>query len=169
MTRIVPLHSNLVVEEFQLGEVSKGGLLIPQIAKASTPYRFAKVIDTGPGRYTADGKLVPCACQPGDIVAFSKGQGTEFPLDDENGDEKVVRLVAEQYVIGIVKDMPPQSQITGLDGRLLTMAPGSRARSDGAYAQLDQVARARKEGIIDSKGGTLDDMERMDAAEEMDS
>ena len=165
MTRIAPLHNNLVVEEFQLGEISKGGLLIPQVAKASTPYRFAKVIDVGPGRYAADGHLIPVTPKPGEVIAFAKNQGVEFPLDDENGQEKVYRLLNEQFVLGIIRDMPEQSTLSGLDGRLLTMIPGSRAVSDGALAQLDQVARARREGVIDSQGDTLDTMAALDNAE----
>ena len=162
---IEPYHNLLVVEPFQLGEVSRGGLLIPQVAKASTPYRFAKVIATGPGRFTADGKLVPCSSRVGDIVAYSKNNGTEFPLDDENGVEHVYLLIAEQFCLGKVTGMPEQSKLTGLDGRLLTMMPGSRAMSDGAVAQLDAMARARREGIIDSKGGTLDAYETADEVE----
>ena len=166
MTRIVPLHNNLVVEEFQLGEVTKGNILIPQVAKASTPYRYAKVIEVGPGRHAADGRLIPVVPQPGDVVAFAKNQGVEFPLDDADGNERVYRLINEQFILGIMKDMPEQSAITGLDGRLLTMRPGSRAMSDGAVAQLDQIARAQREGFIDSQGGTLAEMAALDKAEE---
>ena len=140
-------------------------LLIPQVAKASTPYRYAKVIEVGPGRYAADGHIVPCSCKVGDVVAFAKNQGVEFPLDDADGNEKVYRLLNEQYVLGIMKDLPQQSLLTGLDGRLLTMAPHSRAPSDGADRQLDAVARANREGIIDTAGNTLDLMQSMDEAE----
>ena len=165
MTRIVPLHNNLVVEEFALGEVSKGGLLIPQVAKASTPYRYAKVLEVGPGRYAADGRLIPVALKVGDIVAFAKNQGVEFPLDDENGNEKVLRLLNEQYVLGVMLNLPEQSLLTGLDGKLLRMQPGSHAISDGAVAQKDAVERARKQGIIDTAGDTLERMDALDAAE----
>ena len=165
MTRIVPLHNNLVVEEFQLGEISKGGLLIPQVAKASTPYRFAKVIEAGPGRYAADGRLIPVAPQIGDVIAFAKNQGVEFPLDDADGNEKVMRLINEQFVLGIMRDLPEQSLITGVDGRLLQMMPGSRARSDGSYRQLDAIERANKQGIIDTQGDTLERIASMDGAD----
>jgi chaperonin GroES len=165
MTRIVPLHNNLIVEPFQLGEISKGGLLIPQVAKASTPYRYAKVLEVGPGRVNAEGKVIPINISVGDVVAYAKNSGVEMPLDDADGNELVVLLINEQYVLGIIKDMPEQSAITGIDGRLLTMAPGSRARSDGAYQALDNIARARKDGFIDTQGGTLDAMEAMDTAE----
>lgn len=166
MPTISPYHNNLVVSEFQLGEVSRGGLLIPQIAKASTPYRYAKVVAVGPGRYTADGTLVPCSSKVGDIIAFAKNQGVEFPLDDEDGNEQVYRLINEQFVLGGVNGLPEQSRLTGLDGRLLTMQPGSRARADGADIQLDAIARARREGILDTQGDTLDRMAAMDAAED---
>lgn len=165
MPTITPLHNNLVVEEFALGEISKGGLLIPQVAKASTPYRYATVKAVGPGRYAADGHLVPCSCKVDDVVAFAKNQGVEFPLDDNDGNEHVYRLLNEQYVLGVMKDLPQQSLLTGLDGRLLKMQPGSRAPSDGADQQLDAVARAHREGIIDTAGNTLDLMQSMDEAE----
>lgn len=164
--RLVPLHNNLILEPFELGEISKGGLLIPQVAKASTPYRYAKVIDIGPGRRALDGSLVPVTPQPGDVVAYSKNRGVEFPLDDADGNEKVVLMINEQDILGIVRDLPEQSKLTGLDGRLLTMRPGSRAMSDGAVAQLDQIARAQREGFIDSQGGTLAEMAALDKAEE---
>ena len=165
MPRIEPLHSNLVVEEHALGEVSKGGLLLPQIAKAATPYRYATVIAVGPGRYAADGRLIPCSCKVGQTIAFAKGQGVEFPLDDENGNEKTYRLLNEQFVLGVMHDLPVVSRLSGLDGRLLTMNPGSRAPSDIAVEQADRIARARHEGIIDSAGNTLDRMQMMDVAD----
>jgi chaperonin GroES len=165
MPRISPLHNNLVVDEHPLGGVTKSGLLLPDIGKASTPYRYATVIAVGPGRIAADGRLVPCSCNIGDTIAFAKNSGVEFPLDDENGDEHTYRLLNEQFVLGIMHDMPTVSRLSGLDGRLLTMNPASRAPSDGAVEQLDRVARARVEGIIDSAGGTLDRMEMMDVAD----
>ena len=165
MTRIVPLHSNLVVKELPLGEVSKGGILLPKVAKASAPYRYATVLEVGPGRYAADGTLIPCTCKQGDVVAFAKNQGVEFPLDDEDGNEQTLRLINEQFVLGIAKDMPQQSSLTGLDGRLLMMQPGSRAISDGALAAIDDHARIQREGFIDSSGTYLDDMTAADRAE----
>jgi chaperonin GroES len=165
MPTLEPFANNLVLSEFQLGEVSKGGLLIPQVAKASTPYRFARVIAVGPGRYAADGTLVPCSAKPGDTVAFAKNQGYEFPLDDENGDEQVYRMVNESFVMGRMHGLPEQSLLTGLDGKLLQMRPGSRAPSDGADQQQDMVERAHKQGIIDTQGNTLEMMDHMDAAE----
>lgn len=169
MPTLEPFANNLVVEEFQLGEVSKGGLLIPQVAKASTPYRFAKVIAVGPGRYAADGRLVPCSSKIDDVVAFAKGAGYEFPLDDEQGAERVLRMLNEQFVMGRVHGLAAQSLLTGLDGRLLKMQPGSRAPADSSVENWDRIERATKQGIIDTAGDTLERIATMDAAEEMDS
>ncbi len=165
MPRISPLHNNLVIEEHQLGEVTKSGLLLPQIAKASTPYRYGTVLEVGPGRYAADGTLIPCSCKPGDTIAFAKNQGVEFPLEDEHGNERVLRLLNEQFVLGVMHDMPVVSRLSGLDGRLLTMQPGSRARADGAYEALENLAKAKREGFLDSSGTMLDDMDATDTAE----
>lgn len=159
MTRIIPYSNNLVVEPFALGEISKGGLLIPQVAKASTPYRFGKVIEAGPGRHAVDGTLVPTSSKPGDVVAYAKSQGVPFPLEDADGVEREYLIINEQFCLGRVEGMPEQSSLTGLDGRLLTMQPGSRARADEAYQNLDAISRARHSGIIDSTGGTLEAME----------
>lgn len=166
MTRIAPLHNNLVVKEHALGEISKGGLLLPDIGRASTPYRYATVIEVGPGRIAADGRLVACSCKAGDTIAFAKNAGVEFPLDDADGNEQVLRLLNEQFVLGIMHDMPVVSAITGLDGQLLRMQPGSRAPADGAVEHQDRINRAVREGFIDTQGNTLDLMNEMDASEE---
>lgn len=163
--KLTPLHNNLVIEEHNLPRYTKSGFLIPDRANDSKPYRYGKVLAVGPGRRALDGALVPVQAAVGDVVAYSKNRGVEFPLDDENGDEKVYKMVNEQDILGIVTELPQVSSITGLDGKLMMMNPASRAPSDGAVEQLDRVARARHEGIIDSAGGTLAAMEMMDVAD----
>lgn len=165
MPKLTPWHNNLVIEPFQLGEVTKSGFLIPQIAKASTPYRYGKVLAVGPGRYAGDGHLIPCSARVGDIIAYAVGKGVAFPLDDDAGIEHEYMLVNEAFCMGTIEGMPEQSKLTGLDGRLLTMSPGSRARDDQAYRNLDALERAQKQGIIDSVGGTLERIEREDQAD----
>ena len=163
--KIRPKHNNLVVKPFALGEISRGGLLIPQIAKASTPYRFATVMSIGPGRYAGDGRLIPVDNKVGDVVAYAKNAGVPFPLDDEDGNEEELLLINEQYLLGTIEDMSQQSLLTGLDGRLLRMNPNSRAPSDIADEHGDRIERAHKQGIIDSTGDTLARMAAMDQSE----
>ena len=87
------------------------------------------MIAVGPGTATQPrwNARSPCSAKPGDIVAFARNQGYEFPLDDENGDEQVYRMLNEQFVMGrdpagLLEQSP---LLTGLDGKLLQMRPGS--------------------------------------------
>src|SRR3954470_7641657 len=166
MTRISPLHNNIVVEDHALGGTTKTGLLVPDIARASTPYRYATVIEIGPGRIAGDGRLIPCSAKIGDVIAFAKNAGVEFPLDDEQGNERVLRLLNEQFVLGIMHDLPIASSLTGLDGQLLRMNPSSRAPSDNAVENLDRIEKATKQGFIDTAGNTLATMNALDEQEE---
>ena len=163
--KLKPKHNNLVVRPFQLGEVSRSGLLIPEVAKASTPYRYATVTAIGPGRYNGTGQLIPVDNKLGDVVAYAKNQGVEFPFDDDDGNEEVLLLINESFLLGTVEDMPVQSSITGIDGRLLRMQPVSRAPSDGTVEHWDRIERATKQGFIDSSGNTLEAMAEADRAE----
>lgn len=162
---IQPLHANLLVDPFAPGEITKGGLLIPQIGTDKKPYRFAKVLAVGAGRVTSEGHLVPCSSRVGDVVAYARNQGVELPIDGDDGAEKVVLLIAEQFVLGIVVDMPVQSMLTGLDGRLLQMSPHSRATTDVQDEHIDLLALARKQGIIEKGPDGLDEYERADKAD----
>ena len=168
--KLKPKHNNLVVRPFQLGEVSRSGLLIPEVAKASAPYRYASVVSIGPGRYNGVGQLIPVDNQIGDVVAYARNQGVEFPFDDEDGNEEVLLLINESFLLGTIEDMPVQSSITGIDGRLLRMQPVSRAPSDGTVEHWDRIERATKQGFIDSSGNTLEAMAAADKADaEMES
>ena len=53
MPRIEPLHSNLVVEEHALGEVSKGGLLLPQIANTEQRIYAQSVLEKAQAAFGA--------------------------------------------------------------------------------------------------------------------
>lgn len=163
--RIEPKNNNLVIEPFELGEVTRGGILLPRNAKASTPYRYGTVVAVGPGRYASDGTLIPIRQEVGDVVAFAKNQGVEFPMEDDKGEEHTYLLINDQFLLGTMRDMPVQSQIAGLDGRLIMMNPSSRAVSDGALQTIDDHARIKAEGFIDSSGTYLDDMAAADRAE----
>jgi len=163
--KLTPLHNNLVIQEYDLPRYTKSGFLIPDKANDSKPYRYGKVLAVGPGRRALDGSLVHVQAAVGDVVAYSKNRGVDFPLDDAEGNEKTYRMVNEQDILGIVTELPQVSSITGLDGKLMMMDPVSRAPADSSVENLDRIARARVEGIIDSAGGTLDRMEMMDVAD----
>lgn len=163
--RLIPQGNNLVVRPIDSSNITRGGLAVPDIVRSNKPYRFADVIEVGPGRVTADGKLIPCNCKVGDVVAYAAKQGVPFPLEDDDGNETEMLLLNEQFVMGVVVDLPRPTMIAGLDGRLLQLTPQSMGRSDGSYAQLDAVARARVDGIIDTQGDTLAQFDALDEAD----
>src|SRR5262245_13389821 len=129
LMRIVPLHAQLLIRPVLQGDITRTGLLIPSIARGNAPYRFGDVVEAGPGRVNAQGTLVPLTCKPGDVVAYAKGAGLDIPIEIDDGEEMLV-LLDERYVLGIVHDYRRPTSIMGADGRLLDMAPASRARPD---------------------------------------
>lgn len=142
--RLQPLHSNLIIRPRVNADTTDTGLLIPDIAKGNMPYRFGTVVDVGTGRVNAEGKTIPLVVKTGDVVAYAKGAGVEFPMDNE-----VLLLLEEKYVLGIAHDLPVASLLTGIDGRLLKMAPLSRAMPDSAAKNREELERAERMGFSD--------------------
>lgn len=92
--KVRPLHDRLLVRRMTEDEKTAGGLYIPDTAKEK-PQR-GKVIATGKGRITEDGKVLPLEVKEGDSVLFSKYSGTELKLD---GNEYL--MIREEDVLGI--------------------------------------------------------------------
>lgn len=135
--RLEPLSNRVVVEEISESKVTRGGLVIPDAARKNKHVSYGKVVAVGPGRLTADGKLIACAVKEGDVVMFPRNAPAVLPLVDDQGNEKDFLLMPENDVIGIVHDLPQVTHIAGLDGALLKMEPTSLARPDSAYANED--------------------------------
>jgi co-chaperonin GroES (HSP10) len=148
--KIQPLHDQLVVAPIADGKYTKGGLLVPDVARDSAPYRFADVLEVGTGRTNNAGVNIPCVCKAGDVIAFAKGAGIEFPLRDAEGEEKVVLLLSEKYVLGIVHDLPRPSLIYDRDGELMRMSPQSSALPDSVYKNRDELDRATVDWGVDT-------------------
>ena len=74
-----PLNDRVLVKRLESEEKTAGGLYIPDTAKEK-PSR-GEVIAAGPGKRADDGKLIPMAVKPGDLVLFNKYAGTEVKLD----------------------------------------------------------------------------------------
>ncbi len=153
--RIQPLHENIIVRPRANSSVTKSGFVIPEIAHGNSPFRYGECLDVGTGRVNAEGKTVPLAVKPGDVVCYAKGAGTEIPLETETSSE-VVLLLPERYVMGIVHDMPQQTMLTGLDGRLLSMRPTSRAMPDSAARNREELEIAERAGFVDPTEHTDD-------------
>ena len=76
-----PLGDRVVIRPLDKEEVTKGGLVIPDIAKEKP--QEGEVVAVGPGRVADDGKRIVVEVKVGDKVVYSKYAGTEFKEDDE--------------------------------------------------------------------------------------
>ncbi len=146
--KLTPLYDQLIIRPRVNSPTTKSGFLIPDIARASHPFRYGEVLAVGGGRVNAEGATVPLQCQVGDVVCYAKGAGTEIPIEHESGEE-VVLLLPERYVMAKVHDLPVQTLIAGVDGRLLAMMPTSRAMPDSAAKNREELEIAERAGFVD--------------------
>lgn len=77
-----PLRDRLLVRRIEADPRTKGGIIIPDSAREKP--QEGKVIASGKGRITGDGKLQHMEVQVGDRVLFARYAGTEIRLDGED-------------------------------------------------------------------------------------
>lgn len=81
MVKIRPLHDRIIVQRLAEEERTRGGIIIPDTAKEKP--QKGKIISTGKGRITEDGKVHALEVKPGDEILFGKYSGTEFKIEGE--------------------------------------------------------------------------------------
>jgi chaperonin GroES len=94
--KVKPLHDRILVERLQEEEKTKGGLFIPDSAKEK-PMQ-GKIVASGNGRITEDGKKIPMDVKVGDIVLFAKYSGNDVKIDD-----KEYLIMKEDDILAIVE------------------------------------------------------------------
>ena len=92
---IRPLHDRIIVQRLPEEEKTSGGIIIPDTAKEK-PQR-GKVLSTGQGRTTDEGKCLPLEVKPGDEILFGKYSGTEFKVGNEE-----FLMMREEDIYGVV-------------------------------------------------------------------
>ena len=93
---IQPLHDRIIVKRLPEEEKTAGGIIIPDTAKEK-PQR-GKVLSTGQGKTTEEGKRMPLEVKKGDEVLFGKYSGTEFKMGEEE-----LLMMREEDIYGVVK------------------------------------------------------------------
>lgn len=101
--KIRPLHDWVVLEAGETEERSRGGIIIPEMAKEKP--QWGVVVTAGPGAYEkerdekkGDKKIfVPTEVKAGDRVLYERYMAKEFEL----GGRKVT-MVREAYVLGVL-------------------------------------------------------------------
>jgi chaperonin GroES len=91
-----PLHDRVVVRRIEEDERTKGGIIIPDTAKAKP--QQGEVIAVGPGARDEKGVVQPLDVKAGDRVLFGKWSGTEVKID---GDELLI--MKESDIMGVLE------------------------------------------------------------------
>lgn len=95
-----PCDDLLLVERSD-AEVTVGGIIVPEAAARRHMPRFI-VLKVGPGRYTADGQLVPMRCKVGDNILVQPDRGGGGCFSIPNSTTQV--LISEGCVIAIIRE-----------------------------------------------------------------
>jgi chaperonin GroES len=93
--KIVPLGANVVVKRLPAGEVTTGGIVLPDAAQEKP--RQGRVLSIGDGRMLADGSRARHQVSEGDRVLFDSYAGAEVQV---NGEELLI--MSEDEILAIV-------------------------------------------------------------------
>ena len=94
MLKFKPLGDKVVVKPLEAAAKSKGGILLPDMAKEKP--QMGEVITVGPGRRMDNGDLIKPAVKAGDVVYYSKYCGTDIKIDDVE-----YKIMHEEDILGI--------------------------------------------------------------------
>lgn len=90
-----PLGDRVLIRRVEEDNVTKGGLIIPDVAKEKP--QEGEVIAVGPGARDESGTLVVPDLQAGDRILFGKWSGTEVKVDGED-----LIIMKESDVLGVL-------------------------------------------------------------------
>jgi chaperonin GroES len=94
-----PLGDRVVVKPLEEEERTKGGIVLPDVAKEKPQH--GEVLAVGPGALTEDGRRLPMDVQVGDRVLFAKYAGTEVKIGDEE-----YLILRQSDILAIVEREP---------------------------------------------------------------
>ena len=94
--KLRPLQDRILVQRVKEEEKTKGGIIIPDTAKEK-PVE-GKVIATGNGKLSEEGKRIALEVKKGDRILFGKYSGTEVKIEGED-----YVIMREDDVLGIIE------------------------------------------------------------------
>ncbi|MBI3631673.1 MAG: co-chaperone GroES [Candidatus Staskawiczbacteria bacterium] len=94
---IKPLSDHVLIEPIKGEEKTSGGIFLPETAEKEKSEQ-GKVIATGPGKKTDDGKIVPLSVKPGDKVLFQKYGPNEIKVKG-----KEYLIAKEEDILAIIE------------------------------------------------------------------
>ena len=94
---IQPVGDRILVKHLGAEEKTKGGIILPDVAKEKP--QEGKVVAIGKGRLLEDGSVKPFEVRVGDKVLFARYSGAEITHD---ADEFLI--IKEEDVLAVVKE-----------------------------------------------------------------
>jgi chaperonin GroES len=94
-----PLGDRVVVKPLEEEERTKGGIVLPDVAKEKPQH--GEVLAVGPGALTEDGRRLPMDVKVGDRVLFAKYAGTEVKIGEEE-----YLILRQSDILAIVEREP---------------------------------------------------------------
>ncbi|MBI5209115.1 MAG: co-chaperone GroES [Elusimicrobia bacterium] len=96
-TKIQPLGDRVLVKPVEAKETKRGGIIIPDTAKEKP--QEGKIVATGKGKTTDEGKVLPMDVKVGDRILYGKYSGNELKIDDED-----YLIMHQDDVLGILSE-----------------------------------------------------------------
>lgn len=93
---IQPLADRVLVKALESEERTKGGIVLPDIAK-ERPQK-GEIVAVGTGRFFEDGTKKPLSVKVGDRIIFGKYSGTEVKIKDQD-----YLILREEDILAVVK------------------------------------------------------------------
>ena len=106
MPKIKPLNDRVLIQRIEASDTTAGGIVLPDSAKEKPTE--GRIVATGAGRRTDEGKRIPLAVEVGDRVLFSSYAGTSVK---EGGEEYLI--LDESEILAVVDDKPFPSASKG--------------------------------------------------------
>ena len=94
--KLRPLQDRILVQRVKEEDKTKGGIIIPDTAKEK-PIE-GKVIATGNGKLSEEGKRIALEVKKGDRILFGKYSGTEVKIEGEE-----YLIMREDDVFGVIE------------------------------------------------------------------
>jgi len=95
--QVQPLQDYILIEPIEEEETTPAGIVIPDTAKEKP--QEGKVVATGPGRKTEEGKRLEMDVSEGDTVIYKKWGGNDVKV---NGKEMLI--VREEDILAVVSE-----------------------------------------------------------------
>jgi len=94
---IRPLSDHILIEPVKEQEKTTTGIFLPDTATKEKSEE-GKVVATGPGKMTEDGKIIPMSVKPGDKVLFAKYGPNEIKVNN-----KEYLIASESDILAIIE------------------------------------------------------------------